>query len=85
MLTPNRSMPVRLPEWGAVLGVVVAFIALFVANIPQQMTDTYLGSRWRGLGVLIGVAVYYLLWMVVRAVYLRLARAAEIKEFKKAA
>lgn len=85
MLTPSRWMPSRLPEWGALLGLLVVFFATFVLNVPARMTDTYLEARWRGLGVLVGVAMYYLLWMVVRAVYMRLSMPAEVKTFKKAA
>jgi len=85
MLTPTTWMPARLPEWGAVLGLVVAIGALFVLNIPMRVTDTYLRIRWRGLGVLLGIVIYYLLWMVVRAVYQRLMPRAEVKTFKTAA
>lgn len=85
MLTPNRWMPARLPEWGALLGLLVVFFATFVLNVPARLTDTYLETRWRGVGVLAGVAIYYLLWMLVRVVYMRLAMPAEVKTFKKAA
>jgi hypothetical protein len=85
MLTPTPWMPARLPEWGAVLGLVVAIGALFVLNIPMRMTDVYLRMRWRGVGVLVGVAIYYLLWIAVRVVYQRLTTPAEVKTFKAAA
>ncbi len=85
MLTPNRWMPERLPQWGALLGLVVAFGAAFVLNLPAQVTDTYLSTRWRSFGVLVGVVGYYLFWMVVRAVYRKLTTPAEVKTFKAAA
>lgn len=85
MLTPTAWMPARLPEWGAVLGLVVAIGALFVLNIPMRLTDIYLRMRWRGVGVLVGVAIYYLLWIAVRVVYQRLNPRAEVKTFKTAA
>jgi hypothetical protein len=85
VLIPSKLMPTQLPEWGAVLGFILSAFGGFILNVPMKVTDVYLRMRWRGLGVLVAIAVYYLLWMVVRAVYTRLTTPAGERTFKAAA
>jgi len=86
MLTPRSWMPDRLPVWGAILGLLACANAVFVLNLPQKILGEYVSAFYRAVGVLIAIAVYYLLWMVVRLVYraLRGPEQAE-KDFRAAA
>jgi hypothetical protein len=76
MLTPRTWFPERLPLWGAILGVVAASLAMFVANLPSRMRGEPVPAEWRGAGVAVLVVVYYLLWILVRRVYRTLAAPA---------
>ena len=69
MITPKAWVPERLPVWGAILGLIAGLLAIFVLNIPAQVVGVQLPMTARGLGVLLAIAFYYLLWLLVRAVY----------------
>ncbi len=85
MLTPRTWMPERLPLWGAILGLLASLNVLFVLNLPQVILDQSISVMYRALGVVVAVAGYYVLWMIVRAVYRALRTPAEVKTFKMAA
>lgn len=67
--TPSRWMPVRLPVWGAILGLVAGIFAMFVLNIPLRVLGLMLPLTWRVLLLLVAVAFYYVLWRLVRVLY----------------
>ncbi len=69
MLAPKAWVPQRLPLWGAILGLLVGTLAMFVLNLPAQMFGLAASAWRRGLAVLILVALYYLLWLVVRIAF----------------
>jgi hypothetical protein len=69
MLAPKSWVPVRLPEWGAILGLIAGVMASFVVNIPERVFAQATSFRMRAAVVLVAVVFYYLLWMAVRAVY----------------
>ncbi len=72
LLAPATVVPARLPWWGAALGAVAGIGAGFVFDVLGRRIGQPLplGVRW--LLVPFGFAVYYVLWMAVRAVYCRL-------------
>ncbi len=75
MLAPRTWVPQRLPPWGAILGLLVGTVAMFVLNLPAQMhiLEVAPSVPRRGLAVLLLVALYYLLWLVVRVAFRALA------------
>ncbi len=73
MIAPRSWVPQRLPFWGAILGLVAGVLAAFVLNIPSRVAGEPVPSLLRGLGVLVAIVFYYLLWMLVRVVYRSLA------------
>lgn len=73
MIAPKSWVPHRLPLWGAVLGFIAGVLAAFVWNLPSRVAGEAVPTLLRGLGVLIAVVLYYLLWMLVRAAYRSLA------------
>jgi hypothetical protein len=76
MLTPSTWMPKRLPLWGAILGLIAGSMAGFVLNLPLRIFGTVVPVGLRGVGVLVMVLFYYLLWMLVRAACRSLASTA---------
>ena len=76
MLAPTDWFPQRLPLWGAILGLAAGLFAAFVLNLPSLIRGVAVPGSLRGLLVLFLVAIYYLLWMLVRVVYRSLARPA---------
>jgi len=84
ILTPKSWVPQRLPNWGALLGLIAAVIVVFVVDVPSRVFATSVaGLRMsadvppgaRILAVVIVAAFYYVLWMFVRAVYRSLTAA----------
>ncbi|HEY4684073.1 MAG TPA: hypothetical protein VIH17_12620 [Candidatus Acidoferrales bacterium] len=73
MIAPKAWVPQRLPLWGAILGLIAGVFGAFVLNLPSQFAGQTVSALLRGLGVLIAVVLYYLLWMLVRAAYRLLA------------
>ena len=74
MLAPRTWVPKHLPSWGALLGLLVGTVVIFVLDLPAQFLREPPPAPIRGLGVLILAALYYCLWMVVRMVFRVLAR-----------
>jgi hypothetical protein len=86
LLTPRTWMPKRLPWWGAILGLLASANVLFVLNLPYRILGQYMAWPYRLVGVAIAFVGYYLLWLVVRIVYLDLRGPEEAeREFKTAA
>jgi hypothetical protein len=73
MCAPDRWVPQRFPNWGAILGLMAGVLAAFVLNLPSQVRGELVPARLRIIAVGVMVVVYYLLWMLVRAIYRRLA------------
>jgi hypothetical protein len=73
MAAPNAWVPQRLPLWGAILGLMVGTVAMFVINLREKIVAFTPSVLRRALGVLILVILYYLLWMVVRVAFSALA------------
>jgi membrane associated rhomboid family serine protease len=59
----------RLPTWGAILGVIAGLGAAFVLNLPSRILGQAVPAALREVGVVVIVVFYFLLWMLVRAVY----------------
>lgn len=87
LLAPRSWLPGRLPSWGALLGAVAGIFAMFVENAPLRVFDLALSTRVRSVGLLLIVAMYYVGWMIVRAVLGRLTQppASPERELAKAA
>lgn len=69
MLAPRSWVPQRLPIWGAILGLIAGMLAAFVLNLPLRIFGQTVPAALRGVGAVLIVVFYYLLWMLVRAVY----------------
>lgn len=74
MLAPARWMPDRLPAWGAILGGLAGVMVFVVLRLPQRFAGVALPGWAAWGGVPLAVAVYYLLWTVVRRAYGALGR-----------
>ncbi len=87
ILAPRSWVPRRLPIWGAILGLIAGTLAAFVLDMPSRILGQTVPTALRGVGVAAVVAFYYLLWMLVRAVYRALGPtdAAVPKSFTTAA
>lgn len=70
MVTPRSWMPHRLPMWGAILGLILGFNGAFLLNVPGRILGTTTPAWARIIGLIVATVAYYLLWMVVRKVYL---------------
>ena len=68
LLAPKSWVPERLPSWGAILGLIAGTFAMFLINVPLRAFDVWLSPQVRGAGFLLVVALYYVGWMIVRAV-----------------
>ena len=73
MLTPKSWLPQRLPPWGAILGLIAGMLVVFVLDLPAQFRGEPLPAWLRGVGVLLAIGIYYLLWLLVRRAYRALA------------
>jgi hypothetical protein len=73
LLTPSAWMPKRLPLWGAFLGLFAGTMGVFVLNLPSRFLGEPVSLLLRGLAVLVGTLLYYLMWMLVRGAYRWLA------------
>lgn len=69
MLTPESWLPQRLPLWGAILGLIAGLLAVFVLDLPGQVRGEPFPTWLRGIGVLLAIGIYYLLWLLVQRAY----------------
>jgi len=69
MLAPSGWVPQRLPIWGAILGLIGGLLGFFVLNLPLRVVGVTVPVMLRGMGVILIVVIYYLLWMLVRVAY----------------
>jgi len=69
MLAPSSWVPQRLPIWGAILGLIGGLLVFFVLNLPLRVVGVTVPVMLRGMGVVLIVVIYYLLWMLVRVAY----------------
>jgi hypothetical protein len=76
MLTPRAWFPERLPWWGAIFGFLAAILGAVVLNFPSRIFGVELPAIYRAAAGILAAAIYYALWIAVRAVCLRLTRAA---------
>ena len=72
-MIPISWVPHRLPLWGAILGVIAGLVVLFGLDMPYRLSGQTLPVYLKVVGVLLAVILYYVLWMLVRAVYRSLA------------
>ncbi len=76
MLSPTTWMPQRLPVWGMILGIVAALMGIFVLNLPYRVLGIDLPAIGKVFSLAVAALIYYLLWAVVRTVYMRLSGAS---------
>jgi hypothetical protein len=69
MIAPSGWVPQRLPIWGTILGLIAGLLAFFVLDLPSRVFGVTAPVIWRGVGVVVIVVFYYLLWMLVRVAY----------------
>ena len=69
MMAPSGWVPQRLPVWGAILGLIAGLLTFFVLNLPSRVLEVTVPGILRGVGILIIVVIYYLLWMLVRLAF----------------
>jgi hypothetical protein len=69
MLTPKSWLPQRLPLWGAILGLIVVLFANFVSDLSSLFQVEGFPVWLRGVGALLAVGIYYLVWFLVRMAY----------------
>jgi hypothetical protein len=73
VLTPSPWLPKRLPLWGAFLGLLAGSMGIFVLNLPSRFLGEPVSLLLRGIGVLAGTLLYYLMWILVRRAWRWLA------------
>ena len=69
VIAPSTWVPERLPLWGAILGLIAGSMAAFVLNMPSRILAEPVPVAWRGVGLVLMVVVYYLLWTLVRMIW----------------
>ncbi len=69
MVAPAGWVPQRMPNWGAILGMILGLLGVFVLNLPLRTLGLMLSLRVRLAAVLVVVLFYYILWALVRTVY----------------
>ena len=69
MIAPAAWVPNRYPVWGAILGLIVGPLIVFVLNIPARVIGEQLPAGVRAFAVVVLVVLYYFLWMLVRLAY----------------
>ncbi len=69
MLAAPRWVPHRLPQWGAILGLLAGIMAGPVLDLPLRLADVR-GVRW--VPMVVGPIFYYVLWVLVRFTYISL-------------
>ena len=69
MLAPKAWVPQRLPLWGAILGLLLGAVAMFVIDLPARMFGVAAPAPQRGLAILVLAGLYSLLWLVVRVAF----------------
>ncbi len=74
IVIPRPWLPERLPAWGAILGLILGLAAIFVLKLPSPLIGAALPLSLKTVGVLLAVVAYYVLWMLVRAVYRSLGK-----------
>ena len=82
MLAPPSWVPKRLPQWGAILGAFAGVAVAIVVNLPMRILAQPVGRVPRAIGAILTVAIYYVMWMVVRAAYVHLLAKPDTKETK---
>jgi hypothetical protein len=78
MLTPKSWHPQRMPLWGAILGLMAGLLAVLVLDLPARLLGEPVPAWVGGVGVLLAIGGYYLLWLLVRLVYRALTAPARL-------
>ena len=68
-LMPKLWSTDQLPKWGAILGLIVGIIAVFLLNLPDLFLDNPASLSIKFVLVFIPILVYYVLWLLVRWIY----------------
>ena len=76
MFAPVAWVPQRLPQWGAILGVIAGVLAAFLLNLPSRVSGQVVPVTFRAVAVALIVVIYYFLWMLVRLAYRSLGTPA---------
>ncbi len=84
MFAPSGWVPNLLPQWGALLGLILASIAVLVLDLPHLVFRQSWPLALRLIAPLFGAACYYGLWMIVAVVYRRLAPSTAASAGKSA-
>lgn len=69
LLIPKSWLPKLIPLWGAILGLILGMIAIFIIDIPMQVQDEPISNVLRGVLIILATILYYLLWLLVRWMY----------------
>ena len=72
MFAPRTWTPKHLPWWGAILGLLLASLIMFVLNVPEQVLGQAVPVSLRAAAVIVLAGFYYLLWMLVRLAWRKL-------------
>lgn len=62
IMAPARWVPVRLPVWGAILGVFAGIVVGPILDLPARLGAPSF-ARW--LALLVGPVLYFVLWSLV--------------------
>jgi hypothetical protein len=68
MIAPQGWLQQRLPLWGAILGAIAGFFAMFVLNMPARVFGIT-SLTLRSTGAVVMIVFYYCLWMIVSVTY----------------
>ncbi len=81
---PSSWVPARFPRWGAILGFVAAVLAIAI-NLPMRVGHMALTLGMTIVCVVVAMILYYMLWMLVGAVYRSLTSEGAKAQTAKAA
>ena len=80
MLAPARWVPSRLPQWGALLGIIAGVVAGPVLDLPTRLAGVR-DARW--IALIAGPILYYVVWLFVPVAYRSLGLDAAERDLSR--
>jgi hypothetical protein len=74
---PKSWFPQHLILWGAILGLLLGSVVMFVFDVPGRLGIEEMTTWWKGALLPVIVVVYAVLWKVVGDVHRRVATGGE--------
>ncbi len=69
VLTPKSWLPNQLPQWGAILGLIIGAFGFFVLDLPSQVLGKAVSAGQKVFLLSLAIGIYFVLWGLVRQAY----------------